>query len=895
MIIRTPDQRLRVFVSSTLQELAEERAAAREAITRLRLSPVMFELGARPHPPQALYRAYLDQSHIFIGIYWERYGWVAPDMDISGLEDEYRLCGPKPKLIYIKTPAPNREPRLKELLDRIRNDDTASYKSFHTAAELQQLIADDLAILLTERFEMTQASSAGATGASKAGAPTATIRIHNLPTPSTPLIGREREVGQVGDALLRSDVRMVTLFGPGGIGKTRLAIAVGRRLADAFEDGVCFVALSNISDHNLVVPAIGEALGLGETRSVGLAERVTETLRNKHMLLILDNFEQVVSAAPRVAELLNNAPRVKLIVTSRSVLRMRGEFECAVHPLALPHISSPSQLQLDELRKSPAVQLFEARAQAVKPSFEITPENAAAVAELCTRLDGLPLAIELAASRVKLLSPQAILARMVESERESLRLLSGGARDLPVRQQTLQNTLDWSYGLLEPGEQTLFARLSVFSNDGWTLESAATVCGFDSDELTVMDTLASLADKSLITRASDGIAESNARSADGDERFTMLNIIREYAATRLEASGEAPAVHKHHADHFSHLARRARSELRSANQRIWLLRLEQDNANLQAALDWLIESGDSEAAAALCWSLAPYWLIASRMSEALRWTTAALSRLDVTPSPDGSKPVPSCVEARAKALAVAGFSAAWQGNPDWAMFLLSEAQALLSRASNDHVNAMINAGVAIAAMSQGNFGAAHAGFDQAFELYTRVGDTWAAAMVLNGIERLAVREGDYVTIERVHQESLRLSQSVGDKVSAALSAYALGQMALLKQDAPRAGGLFRESIQLSHGAGYREGVAYGLEGLAAVIHTGGDGVRAVQLLGAAQALRDRMGVPVWQIESPDHERLLSDVRAQAGSAFEQAWAQGAAMPLEQAIDLALSAERGVEA
>lgn len=884
MIIRTPDQRLRVFVSSTLQEVAEERIAAREAITRLRLSPVMFELGARPHPPQDLYRAYLEQSHIFIGIYWERYGWVAPDMDISGLEDEYRLCGSKPRLIYVKTPAPNREPRLKALLDRIRNDDTASYKPFSTAAELQQLIENDLAILLTERFEMTQANRVdeSADTAHRASAPRVAIsRTDNLPTPSTPLVGREDEIKQISDTLLRSDVRLVTLFGPGGIGKTRLAVEVGRSVAEQFAHGVCFVPLSNISDHNLVVPAIGEALGLGETRSVGLSERVTDALRDKHMLLILDNFEQVLPAAPLVADLLTTAPKLELIVTSRAVLRVRGEFECAVHPLALPQPRSSLSLKPllpVELRKSPAVQLFEARAQALKPSFEITSDNAGAVAELCARLDGLPLAIELAAARVKLLSPQAILARMIESEKESLRLLSGGARDLPTRQQTLQNTLDWSYGLLDKSEQALFARLSVFA-DGWTLASAAAVCGFDSDEMAVMDTMASLADKSLITHAPE---------EDDNERFAILNTIRDYAAGQLAANGEARDIRKRHADYFVEMTGRAESELKGARQRESLMRLERENSNVQAALDWLIENGDSETAVQMGWSLLPYWLITSRLSEALRWMTAALSRLDVSPSADGSKPTPPCVEARARALAIAGFAAAWQGNTDWASFLLSEAEALSDRISDLSLAAMTSAGVAITAMSQRELTTAKSRFETSFKLYCQANDRWSAAMVLNGIERIASLEGDYATTERVHTESQQLAQSLGDKVSMTLSTYEIGRLALLRGDVARAESQFRETVQLAQDAGYREGVAYGLEGLAAVANACKEGGRAAQLLGAAHNIRNLVGAPIWQWYGAAQERLLGEARTQAGSTFDSAWAQGASMTMDQAVEIALT-------
>src|SRR6266566_5037010 len=565
-LIRTPDQRVRVFVSSTLDELAPERAAAREAISQLRLIPVLFESGARPYPPRELYRAYLAQSDIFVGLYWQRYGWVAPTMQVSGLEDEYQLAGEQPKLIYIKTPAPAIELRLQTLLDRIRAEDIASYQKFSTPEELRERIANDLAQLLTERFTSPPQTAVHA-------------RPAPVPVPRSPLIDRAQEVALVRDLLQREDVGLVTLTGTGGVGKTRLAIQVAADLASRFADGVAFVSLASLTDPELVELTVARALGVSDADGQSIGERLREYLRPRQLLLLLDNAEQVLSAAPLATRLLDAAPRLTLLVTSREPLRVRDERVVPVLPLALP--DAESLPDLDTLAQVPAVALFVERVREVKPDFVLTADNAQAIAEICRRLDGLPLALELAAARSTVLPPEALLARL----EQRLPLLTRGARDLPQRQQTLRNTIAWSYDLLDESDKALFRRLAVFAGD-FTLEAAEAVCVLDAastassseaDDGAVLEQLAQLLDKSLVQPQQD---------VGGEPRFTMLETIHEYAQEQLVASGEATAVQERHANYFLLVALEADPQMYGQEREVWMERLDREDANLRTTLAW---------------------------------------------------------------------------------------------------------------------------------------------------------------------------------------------------------------------------------------------------------------------------------------------------------------------
>ncbi|HKF35394.1 MAG TPA: LuxR C-terminal-related transcriptional regulator [Ktedonobacteraceae bacterium] len=418
------------------------------------------------------------------------------------------------------------------------------------------------------------------------------VLTNNLPAPLTSLIGREQEVEAVCSLLLRDEVRLLTLAGAGGSGKTRLGLEVVKRLLTEFADGVFFVPLDSISAPGLVMPSIAQALGLHEIAEVGgqpLLKCLQVYLRHQHRLLFLDNFEHVVAAAPLLVELLQACPDLKMLVTSRTVLRIHAEHEFLVRPLALPDLERPPDIEV--LSQNAAVALFMQRVQAVRADFAITKANACTIAEVCIQLDGLPLALELAATRMKLLSPQELLVRL----KRRLQVLTGGACDLPPRQQTLRNTLAWSYNLLDTQEQQLFRRLSVFAG-GCTLQAAKAVCVAIADSLArVFDGITSLLEKNLLQKK---------ESADGDSRLIMLETVREYALECMIAQGEEIEARRAHAEYYLSLAEEAELECRRNKQIPWLRRLRVEQENLRSALNWMMECGDAEAVTRLHKALA---------------------------------------------------------------------------------------------------------------------------------------------------------------------------------------------------------------------------------------------------------------------------------------------------
>ena len=697
-----------------------------------------------------------------------------------------------------------------------------------------------------------------------------------LPTPPTPLIGREQEVAAAAALIRRPGTRLLTLSGAGGIGKTRLALQVAAELFDDFADGVSFVSLAPISDPVLVPAAIAQALDIREAGSQPLHELLSGYLRDKHMLLVLDNIEQVLEASSAIAELLERASQLKVLITSRVLTRLYGEHEYVVPPLKLPDIKHlPS---LPGLTQYEAVRLFIERAQAAKADFAVTTENAPAVAEICVQLDGLPLAIELAAVRIKLLSPALLLARLTNR----LALLTGGPRNLPLRQQTLRRTIDWSYELLDPREQVLFTRLAVFVG-GCTLEAASAICNAAGDlPMDIFDGLASLLEKSLL------------RQGAGDEvRFTMLETIREYAREQLGARGEAAVQQQQHAEYYLALAEAAAPELRGAHQVAWLERLNAEHDNLRAALAWLLEQQAIACSLRLAGALWRFWHIRGHLSEGRRWLEAALAlagREGPVPPIGTVPPLPDTGHRVAKAQALNGAGALATSQGDYAMArALHERSLALRRELGDTrgIAASLN-NLGLVAREQGDYGAARALFEESLALKRELGDKLAIANSLSNLGLVAFDQGDYGAARALHEESLTLGCELGDKWGIAISLSNLGEVARAQGDYATARVLFEESLTLKRELDDKLGIAHSLEGFAGVASAQGHAEQALRLAAAATTLREVIGGPLSSVEQARLDRWLVPARQAVSEAIQTAaWEVGRAMPVEQAIAYAL--------
>jgi len=759
----------------------------------------------------------------------------------------------------------------------------------------------------------------------------------------TPFVGRQQEVAAICALLSRPEVRMLTLWGTGGIGKTRLAIEAAGMMRTSFADEACFVGLASIRDPNLVMPTIARALGIQETEERSLIEQMQAELREKHLLLVLDNLEQVTTSTPAVEELLLACPYVKVLVTSREVLRLQAERLFLVPPFTVPDLNELPGYEV--LVRYAAIALFQQRAQAVTPTFHVTPANVRAIAEICVRLDGLPLAIELAAARIRLLPPQALLSRLMSR----LQVLTGGARTLPTRQQTLRNTLQWSYDLLDAQEQQLFRRLSIFVG-GCELLAVEALCRGVGDQSTdVLNVIASLLDKSLI------LQEEQA----GDEpRFMMLETMREFGLEALMASGEIEAIRQTHADYYLGLAEEAEPEWEGPQQAAWSERLEREHDNVRAAMQVSLERGETghdwELALRFGGALRRFWQVRGYLSEGRTFLEQVLARSTGIVAPvrvkalialahiaviqsDFDRVEAACKESlalcqelgdiagSARTLYLLGWTSWMKGDLASARALLEQTVALFRQVGDGTGIAWSLMHLGFTASRQGNYAKGRALFEEnltrqrelgnkrgiafslclfalmlvdaqydlttvslmleeSLALFREIGDKWGVATAFMILGRAALLQGDVITARSLAEESVRLCREVGHRWDMIQSIAILAKVADVQHDRTAALALYQKSLDLAREVGDKVLIASGLEGLAGVVATQGEPVWAARLWGAAAVLRETIGAPMPPIEHASYERATAAVRKHLGEkAFAAAWAEGRMLTPEQVL------------
>jgi len=652
-----------------------------------------------------------------------------------------------------------------------------------------------------------------------------------LPAPPTRLIGRADDVRIVCSLLRRSDVRLVTITGLGGVGKTRAALDIGPKLAADFPDGIFFVNLTAVRDSQLVTASIAQAAGIRDSGPDPLEQRVADRLRPLRALLLIDNFEQVVEAADVLSTLLGRCPEIKCLVTSRCALRLRGEHEHVLPPLPLPPTAAG---RASDLMRFPSVELFAQRVQAVLPDWVLNEDNAGEVAEVCRRLDGLPLALELAAARMKILSPTALLERLA-SQHE---LLSRGPRDSDDRHQTLQATLDWSYDLLDTSSARLFLQLSVFA-DGWTLDAMTQVCDGGS-EIEMLDALATLIDNSLVWRVAQPAAT----------RFALPVIIRDYAAGKLRQAGNAEIISRRHLAWCLDLAETASAELTAASQQSWMQVLTDEHANLRGALEYAITARESAAAHRLAGALWRYWEINGHLAEGRRWLIQVLALTEPAP-----------VAARAHAFKAAGNLARDHGDFSAAIGFHRRALALFDEAGDSAGIAAVLNNIGTVELDRRHVRAAVAHFESSLERYTELKDEWGMALVLGNLAGALRTSTEHARAERIARESIRMFEGLGDAQGAARSLTALGQILGRSGQLGESLRLYMRAVALRRQVDDRAGIARSLEDIAWCQVKLGDAPAAAWLLGHAEGLREAVDVPLSADDRVEYDETVAQLQS----------------------------------
>lgn len=851
---------VRVLLSLDDDELPAAGSALRAAFERLRLQ-VVHDVAS---------------ADLFVGVYGDRYGEIDPRFGVSQLEHDYLAAGTRPRLVYVTPGAGDRDQHLTLLLSRIQADDLTSYRRVSGPDELVRLAADDVTMVLTEAFTGNEARSAANGAAPEVADPAARPPVRaRIPAPWHRLIGRGRELEDVRRLLGSGPTRLVTITGPGGIGKSRLAIEVATACESTYRDGAWFVDLAGARDPALVAPTIAHALGVREAAGALPLENLKSYLASRTMLLLLDSFEPVIAAAPLVVDLLAAAPDIRVLVTSRSVLRVRGEQEYPLAPLEVPHVEpGPSS--------APALELFLERAAAANPSRRISESERAAAAEICRRLDGVPLALELAAARTRVLSPSALLGRLSQA----LDVLGSGPLDLPERQRALRTTLDWDYALLGEEEKVLFRRLTVFPRY-FTLAAADAVLapaepGADGavpdrlgiDSMDVIDGLDGLVGKSLV-RPSEPHPET------GDPSFVMLQTVREYGHERLTEAGEVEEVGSRHASYV--LRRVQETGIReTSEQERWLAVLEHEHSDIRAALDWADRTRDVDLLVQLAAALGWFWRAHCHFSEARRWLDRALALSAGQRS-----------GTRGDLLDSAAYLSRARGDYDVADAQYREAMAIREELGDDAGLVSSQRFIGNIAYDRGDLDGAETWWRRSLTTLDRVDDEPRRMGALNNLGVLAHSRGDEQEAIRLYDEAHAIAMRLGyrDHIARTRMNVALARAALGDHAAAREGA--RAAVEMYAELDDTWDLVDALDVLAAAIgrqEVDRDVEFAGWLYGGAASLRTALDVRRPQTELAEYEAALHEVRGHDPEAFDAAFAAGGGASLEGIVARALGWE-----